>query len=68
MILDRQICLDILNSPHININETPTLDEKFDLGIVIIPKNNPNVDLKKFRGYCEKVGHFGEATLVLSRL
>ena len=44
-----------LNSPHININETPTLDEKFDLGIVIIPKNNPNVDLKKFRGYCEKV-------------
>ena len=44
-----------LNSPHININETPTLDEKFDLGIVIIPKNNPNVDLKKIRDYCKKV-------------
>ena len=52
-----------MNSPHININETPTLDEKFDLGIVIIPKNNPNVDLKKFRGYCEKgmVNNYEEA-------
>ena len=32
-----------LDAPHYNINNLPS--EKFDLGIVIIPKNYPNVDL-----------------------
>ena len=30
-------------------------DEQFDLGIVIIPKNNPNVDLNLIRQICNKV-------------
>ena len=42
-----------LNAPHYNINNIPS--EKFDLGIVIIPKNNPNIDLDSFRECCSKV-------------
>ena len=30
-------------------------DKKYDLGIVIIPKNNPNVNIEWFRQYCDKV-------------
>ena len=42
-----------LEAPHYNINNIPT--EHFDLGIVIIPKNNPQVDLNKIRKICDKV-------------
>ena len=42
-----------LDAPHYNINNIPT--EHFDLGIVIIPKNNPKVDLNKYRKICDKV-------------
>ncbi len=42
-----------LNAPHYNINNIPT--EHFNLGIVIIPKNNPQVDLNKMRTICDKV-------------
>jgi hypothetical protein len=42
-----------LDAPHYNINNIPT--EHFDLGIVIIPKNNPNIDLDKYRKICDKV-------------
>jgi len=42
-----------LNAPHYNINNIPT--EHFNLGIVIIPKNNPQVDLNKIRKICDKV-------------
>ena len=42
-----------LDAPHYNINNLP--NEKFDLGIVIIPKNNPNIDLNSFRECCDKV-------------
>jgi len=42
-----------LDAPHYNINNIP--NEKFDLGIVIIPKNNPNIDLDLFRSCCDKV-------------
>ena len=42
-----------LDAPHYNINNLP--NEKFDLGIVIIPKNNPNIDLDSFRECCDKV-------------
>ena len=42
-----------LDAPHYNINNIPS--EKFDLGIVIIPKNNPNIDLDSFRSCCDKV-------------
>tara|TARA_R110001592_G_scaffold355299_3_gene655772 strand:+ start:1714 stop:2634 length:921 start_codon:yes stop_codon:yes gene_type:complete len=44
-----------LDAPHYNINEIPLTDQKFDLGIVIIPKNNPNVDLESFKVCCDKV-------------
>jgi len=42
-----------LEAPHYNINNIPT--EHFDLGIVIIPKNNPQIDLDKYRKVCDKV-------------
>ena len=42
-----------LDAPHYNINNVP--NEKFDLGIVIVPKNNPNVNLDLLRACCDKV-------------
>ena len=42
-----------LDAPHYNINNIP--NEKFDLGIVIVPKNNPNVNLDLLRVCCDKV-------------
>jgi hypothetical protein len=42
-----------LEAPHYNINNRPT--EIFDLGIVIIPKNNSQVDLNNIREFCDKV-------------
>lgn len=42
-----------LNADHYNINQTP--NKKYDLGITIIPKNNPQFDLKKLKQYCVKV-------------
>jgi|TARA_R100000027_G_scaffold67182_1_gene64944 hypothetical protein len=42
-----------LNADHYNINQTP--NKKYDLGITIIPKNNPQFDLKKLKKYCDKV-------------
>ena len=30
-------------------------DKRYDLGIVIIPKNNPNVNIESFRQVCDKV-------------
>ena len=42
-----------LDAPHYNISNIPT--EQFDLGIVIIPKNNPQVDLDNYRKICDNV-------------
>ena len=42
-----------LEAPHYNINNIPT--EHFDLGIVIIPKNNPQINLDRYRKICDKV-------------
>ena len=36
------------------IKDTPR-GEKYDLGIVIIPKNNPQVDINHFKTFCDKV-------------
>ena len=41
-----------LNADHWNINQPPT--QQYDLGIVIIPKNNPQFDLSKIKQYCYK--------------
>ena len=42
-----------LDAPMCSFNVLP--DEKFDLGIVIIPKKNPNVNLDFIRKCCDKV-------------
>ena len=42
-----------LDAPMCSLSALP--NEKFDLGIVIIPKNNPNISLDFIRGCCDKV-------------
>ena len=42
-----------LNAPMCHLTKLP--NEHFDLGIVIIPKNNPHVDLNHIRKVCDKV-------------
>lgn len=42
-----------LEADHWNMNDMP--DKSYDLGIVIIPKNNPMFELSKCRTYCNKV-------------
>ena len=42
-----------LDAPMCHLEHLPK--ERFDLGIVIIPKNNPNVDLNHIRKVCDKV-------------
>ena len=42
-----------LDAPMCHLEHLPK--DKFDLGIVIIPKNNPNVDLNHIRKVCDKV-------------
>ena len=42
-----------LDAPMCSLNVLP--DEKFDLGIVIIPKKNPNVNLDFIKKCCDKV-------------
>jgi len=42
-----------LEADHWNINQPP--NQQYDLGIVIIPKNNPQFDINKLKQYCDKV-------------
>ena len=42
-----------LNADHWNINQQP--NQQYDLGIIIIPKNNPNFDINKLKQYCHKI-------------
>ena len=42
-----------LNAPMCSLQQMPK--EEFQLGIVIIPKSNPNVDLNHIRKICKKV-------------
>ena len=42
-----------LEADHWNINQPP--NQQYDLGIVIIPKNNPQFDVNKLKQYCSKV-------------
>ena len=41
------------NADHYHINQTPT--KKYDLGITIIPKKNPQFDLNRLKTVCNKV-------------
>ncbi len=42
-----------LEADHWPINSIP--DKKYDLGIVIIPKKNPQFDLNALKPYCDKI-------------
>ena len=42
-----------LKADHWNINQSP--NQQYDLGIVIIPKKNPQFDLNKLKQYCNKI-------------
>jgi hypothetical protein len=42
-----------LKADHWNINSMP--NKKYDLGIIIIPKKNPQFDLNKLKQYCNKI-------------
>jgi len=42
-----------LEADHYNIHAVPTT--QYDLGIVIIPKKNPDFDINKVKQYCKKV-------------
>jgi len=45
----------VMGATHLNMNDT--IDERFDLGIVITPKNNPtSVNLTHIKTMCDKVG------------
>lgn len=44
-----------LDADHYNLSDAPT--QKYDLGIVITPKNSPEkVDLNQIKSFCDKVG------------
>ena len=42
-----------LNADHYNIKQTPT--NKYDLGIVIIPKKNPDFNINNLKSHCSKI-------------
>ena len=42
-----------LKADHWNINSIP--NKKYDLGIIIIPKKNPQFDINKLKQYCNKI-------------
>tara|TARA_R110001583_G_scaffold183043_1_gene341565 strand:- start:130 stop:1044 length:915 start_codon:yes stop_codon:yes gene_type:complete len=42
-----------LNADHWNINQSP--NQKYDLGVIIIPKNNPQFDINQLKQYCNKI-------------
>ncbi len=42
-----------LKADHWNINSLP--NQQYDLGIIIIPKKNPQFDLNRLKQYCSKI-------------
>lgn len=42
-----------LEADHYNIHQIPI--EKYDLGIIIIPKKNPDFNIESLRTYCNKI-------------
>jgi hypothetical protein len=47
-----------LNADHYNINDTPT--KQYDLGIVIIPKKNPEFDVDMLKLHCTQLASMQE--------
>jgi hypothetical protein len=44
-----------LDADHYSIIRAPFVTEQYDLGIVIIPKKNPDFDISILKQYCKKV-------------
>jgi len=44
-----------LDAPHYTINNITASELDFDLGIIIVPKNNPGIDLSIYKHICKKV-------------
>ncbi len=42
-----------LNADHWNINQPP--NQQYDLGVIIIPKKNPQFDINQLKQYCNKI-------------
>jgi len=42
-----------LKADHWNINSKP--NDNYDLGVIIIPKNNPKFDINSLKPYCNKI-------------
>jgi len=42
-----------LEADHWNINQTP--NKQYDLGIIIIPKNNPQFELSRLKQFCSQI-------------
>ena len=51
-----------LNADHHNINSIPS--QQYDLGIIIIPKKNPNFNIENLRSVCDKIAVMQEGLLV----
>ena len=54
-----------LNATHHSLSEVIVngCEEKYDIGIVIIPKNNPQFDVNKLKQYCDKIAVMQEGRL-----
>jgi len=45
----------VLGADHYNLNQSP--NQRYDLGIIITPKNNPQgVNIQHIRQFCDKIG------------
>ena len=49
------MALDATHTPLANVGHHSMGDPHYDLGIVIVPKTKPNVNLDSIRDYCDKV-------------
>ena len=47
-----------MNADHYNINDEP--NQQYDLGIVIIPKNNPEFEPSRLKQYCTQLASMQE--------
>ncbi len=43
----------MLDADWWSINQNP--EKKYELGVIIIPKNNPNVDITRLKEFCDNV-------------
>ena len=46
--------MSALDADHYNVH-APKLKQDYDLGIVIVPKSNPEVNLKPLKQHCDKI-------------